>query len=889
MSSVLAEGVVGKASEMVLQQAANEVSIVLKFREDLNGLKEQIKQINCFLNEADEKRAEQKESAKTWLRRVRDIAWEAEDILEECAVDATNNAHSCALNCNQLIFRYQMGKRIRKVKAKFSSVIDEGSKLEIIPAAARNKDKAESSSSSQGQPSKRWSHPPTDSKPVGLKPKIESVVSLLENPQFPIIAVVGMGGIGKTYLLQHVYKELKGRYDISAWLAVSQSYSVRTLQHDLAFQLDKGLNKEIIDGNISDVVAAERIHGFMLEKRCLVVLDDVWRESELPTKLGIPITDQASECKLLVSTRKRNVFKNPKAEIYEMELLTEEESWRLFCAHAFPKSEENRVPECVARNIVKECGRLPLAIKVTGASLANTRVSDWKSKLSQLQKVPTSKDNRVMKILKLSYHSLSAHLKACFAYLSYFPEDESIECEYLIYLWMGEGFIPNGEDPWDCLDQLVNLCLVEVWEEAWTLKKYCKIHDLLLDLAIRISSENKCAFGGEKGAGDNRWCRLFLAKKDIDERAIMERPPFSLKLVRTLSLSYNNKIGGNIPAMFFKSMRVLRVLDLSHTNICTLPACVREMKLLKVLNLRDTQIKKLPECVRYLKSLCFLDVSCCRLWEQRDAPKWISELKCLRHLEGPFKILPTEISKLDSLQALRLSDPFLSLSIQEDGFLRIEDVGKMREIEEIAFNVEDESQLEKMEDGILAPLEKMCRLQVSNKIAARQSDLPQFPEKLSATVDLEHLSLVGFAVPSWICRSISTLRYLSLWHCHCSDYPELQQIPNLVTLVLWSNNSCKELPDAFGKSGGFPSLRFFSIRNFPELVEFPKIENEAMRCLEKLELQHCEKLNKVGEGLEQLRRLKECSFEYSGTAALREVMKENGIYWEKNPQVIIKQ
>ncbi|GLJ52385.1 hypothetical protein SUGI_1114340 [Cryptomeria japonica] len=780
MASVLAEGVVKKVCEMAIQQAANEAKILCNSTEDLEWLQSRFMEINCVLSEADEESSSQKESVKNWLHRVRDIAWEAEDILEEFAVDSLYARNQfCCLSCSQLIPRHKMGRRIQEVKARLSSVVADGNQLNIVRAAVPHVDEAESSSRSQGQQFKRWSRLPSDSKPVDIQSKIESMVSL-------------------------------------------------------------------------------------------------------------------------------------------MECLTDEQSWRLFCAHAFPKSEENRAPENleeVARKIVKKCGELPLAIKITAASLASTTLlSDWQSKLNKLEKVGNSND-RVMDILKLSYDSLPAHLKACFAYLSFFPEDKVIECEYLIYLWKGEGFIPARENPWDCLDQLANLCLLDVWEhwEDEELTKYCKIHDLLLDLAKLISSENKCAFGLEDAfsklhsvnTGGVWWCRLFLAKKDIDEHAISERRPVFPTLVRTLSLSCNAQIGrripamfffcnaqigGKIPAMLFSGMRVLRVLDLSHTNIFTLPASVTEMKLLKVLNLRDTKIRKVPKCVRSLKSLSYLDVSGCSQFRHRQAPKWISELRCLQHLEGPFTRLPKGMSKLESLRTLRTWTLHLSkITCMKCGVLRLEDVGKMREIEEIEFYVEDVTQLKKMEEGILAPLGKMRRLKVYNKIRGMRGksglDPPQFPERMNAMRDLEHLELDHFAVPPWIC-CLANLRYLYLYYCDCSNYPELQTMQNLVVLRLWGDNRCRELPRAFGKSGGFPQLRFLEISEFPELEEFPEMEDGAMACLEELELCSCGKLNKVGEGLEGLKSLKKICLTESGN-----MLEEGGTYWkkikDKNPQITI--
>ncbi|GLJ14870.1 hypothetical protein SUGI_0241950 [Cryptomeria japonica] len=78
------------------------------------------------------------------------------------------------------------------------------------------------------------------------------------------------------------------------------------------------------------------------------------------------------------------------------------------------------------------------------ASLANTtNLNEWDMKLHQLKQIIiyVSDNDPIMGILKLSYDSLPACLKACFAYLSFFPEDKEIDLEYLVNLWIGEGFI----------------------------------------------------------------------------------------------------------------------------------------------------------------------------------------------------------------------------------------------------------------------------------------------------------------------------------------------------------------------------------------------------------------------------------------------------------------
>ncbi|GLJ21029.1 hypothetical protein SUGI_0384230 [Cryptomeria japonica] len=298
-----------------------------------------------------------------------------------------------------------------------------------------------------------------------------------------------------------------------------------------------------------------------------------------------------------------------------------------------------------------------------------------------------------MPILRLSYFSLPARLKACFAYLSFYPKVEQINCEYLVYLWIGEGFIPAGEGQWDvawdCINHLANLCLLQVWDRyedrpGCKLTNYCRTRDFLHDLAITISKQNKYIFSVEEASckGENDDCyRILLGIKDVNDAQISERHPVSL---RTLSLSQNWWIT-SIPGNLFTAMRGLRVLDLSGTGIAKFPQSLERIKFLKVLNLNDTEIEKVPKCVRHLKSFLFLALpqGCMKL------PIWINEIKCLQHLECKgVRRMPKGMSNMIALRTLHLH--WLELSSEHDGFMRPEDFVNITQLQELWLNINHE-------------------------------------------------------------------------------------------------------------------------------------------------------------------------------------------------------
>ncbi|GLJ52907.1 hypothetical protein SUGI_1127070 [Cryptomeria japonica] len=907
MEAIVGGAVAGKICEMTLQMTVQklsaQISLVTNFQKDFEWLKRKLGYMKGFLKDA-EQQCRQKESVRQWLQDVRDIAVRAEDILERCTAQPLYTSRlQSVFTGNHMGFRYKYSRKISKIKARIKLLIEEGWQLKVANDVSSGEEA--SSSTLRRAYSKRSSIVPIDSHPVGIEAKVEHLVSLLERPAVSVIAVVGMGGLGKTYLLQHVYSVVKYRFEKSIWLSISQSFSISKLQNDLASHLNI---KDKIQG-VSEQRAEELINAHLKEKKIVIVLDDVWKpikEGNLIKRLGLTI---GQNCKLVITTRNREVCRNVKAEIYEMERLSEEDSWKLFCIYGFPEDEGNRAPEHlldVARNIAKECGNLPLAIKTTAASLAGCRSRrEWDSKLSQLKEVSTL--NKPLEVLKLSYDCLPAHLKACFAYLSFFPEDEKIDCEYLVNLWIAEGFIPDGKDQWDigwkCLNEIANLCLVEIVEEEWEgsdhdsdiqveleVKKYCRVHDLFLDLAVYISKENKCAFKIENAfkefpARNNSvdWCRVLLPKKWIDDKVLLKsRLAFSPKLLRTLSLSDNRIV--NIPPKILMNMKVLRVLDLSRNGISTLPDCVEDMKLLKVLNLSSTWITEVPGCVRSLKSLLFLDVSFCS--SLRQIPVWIGKLKCLQHIntvQSPLiNTLPNGILNLKSLRTLRSRR--LRLSVRNDSELKLQDVRSMFQLQELSICLDTESQLQSIKTGILGQLERMRHLTVENCLPF--PDCP-FPEELEIMRDLETLQLHKFAVTSSLCSFVD-LRELRLQRCHWNSYPEFQKMPNLMSLQLDSNRSCTEIPAAFGKSGGFPKLRFMLIRDFPGLDEFPELEDGAMPHLEVFKLHKCHNLSEL-RGLEKLKMLKE--FNYHRSFGLWFRLQEGGQDWRevkaRNPQVII--
>ncbi|CAJ2662738.1 unnamed protein product [Trifolium pratense] len=101
-------------------------------------------------------------------------------------------------------------------------------------------------------------------------------------------------------------------------------------------------------------------------------------------------------------------------------------------------------------------------------------------------------------VLKLSFEDLPSRLKPCFLYLGIFPEDSEINVRRLLQLWVAEGFIQEtgSRDAYDIAEdylyELIDRSLIQVARvEDIEGVQTCRIHDLLRDLFILESKEDK--------------------------------------------------------------------------------------------------------------------------------------------------------------------------------------------------------------------------------------------------------------------------------------------------------------------------------------------------------------------------------------------------------------
>lgn len=118
--STLAE----KMASMVAEKLFEEVSLVIDFKDDFEFICEEVNSINSLLNDARGKSASNS-SILNWVDKVQDFLYDAVYLVEECE-DRDLNLF------NIIIFKYQMGRRIRALKKRIKMIHNSAKYLKYV-------------------------------------------------------------------------------------------------------------------------------------------------------------------------------------------------------------------------------------------------------------------------------------------------------------------------------------------------------------------------------------------------------------------------------------------------------------------------------------------------------------------------------------------------------------------------------------------------------------------------------------------------------------------------------------------------------------------------------------------------------------------------------------
>ncbi|CDP19917.1 unnamed protein product [Coffea canephora] len=493
MADALITSTIKVALEKTLALANERIGKLSQFKKDLETLRGSVAMIQAVLADAEEKQTHD-QAVQLWLQRLEAVAFDAENLLDELNYEA--------------LHRQLVGK-ISDINKKLNKINKEANDFGLIRF-------------------QRATFPPSTTAKVTLNRETDSIaghyvvgrakdetrlveilLSLSENA-VSVIPILGMGGLGKTTLAQSVYNnsQVDSHFEKKIWVCVSDNFEVTRLLKMIL----ESLTRRNVEITSRDVIVQE-IRQQLVGKKYLLVLDDVWTESQilwddfLRLLRGLNATN-GNWC--VVTTRKQQTASIVAThDPYVLGKLSDDDCWSILTEKANAGGEIPEKLQVMKKEIIKKCGGLPLAASAMGGLLRMKGKEESElilmNKLSNL----SGDEDSVMKILKLSFNCLpSPAVKKCFAYCSMFPKDTEMKRDMLIELWMAEGCLQvdlknkTMEEIGEYyLEILLQSSLLEEIRDGW--RRCYKMHDMVHDVAKSIMSKCTKVINSETGSGDN--------------------------------------------------------------------------------------------------------------------------------------------------------------------------------------------------------------------------------------------------------------------------------------------------------------------------------------------------------------------------------------------------
>ena len=247
-----------------------------------------------------------------------------------------------------------------------------------------------------------------------------------------LTALEGMGGTGKTVVAQALFHDeviQQAFPDGLVWVTVGRepTYDVNAKLREIA---------TVLGGASDPQMSSETAYRTTLrDKAALIVIDDIWSKAHLE-----PFLAESPRSRFLFTTRDSAIARFSGAQELKLGPLDEAQSRELLALWA--GLEPLRLPPA-ARDVLRECGGLPLALSTIGAMLNGTEPTEWADTAKLLgqadlraieQMLPPGQES-FFRAIDVSIKALEPEMQRYYAALAVLLDDMPAPLVVLRTLW----------------------------------------------------------------------------------------------------------------------------------------------------------------------------------------------------------------------------------------------------------------------------------------------------------------------------------------------------------------------------------------------------------------------------------------------------------------------
>ncbi|KAL3749271.1 hypothetical protein ACJRO7_010384 [Eucalyptus globulus] len=255
MAEALISSIAGEIVASLASQSIENIGKLWGDKHELEALREKVSTLQALLDDAEEQYYQSCE-IKDWVDRLKGAFYDALDVLEEYNVEATRQGrqglrgHNKMFKevrkffsgSNQVAFILKMSYKVRAMKKRIETIeANRKFQLNTLPKREWRKRKETHSFACEGDI-------------IGRDDDKETVKNFLLDSDMKrnvsILPVVGIGGLGKTTLAQHVYndKMVSEHFELKMWVCVSNDFDMKKIvKNILACATNEVLNHDVLE------------------------------------------------------------------------------------------------------------------------------------------------------------------------------------------------------------------------------------------------------------------------------------------------------------------------------------------------------------------------------------------------------------------------------------------------------------------------------------------------------------------------------------------------------------------------------------------------------------------------------------------------------------------